>query len=214
AVTMPLALAGIAIRRPPARRLAMVLGLIVLVNGLGGWPVAQRVLMPRVDRAITEVTAAVEADVYTTDAGLRVGLWRAAATIIRAHPIRGVGAGGFPAAYRETSIYRDAVGADPQSQAFMERDHPHSTPLNLLASYGLIGGGLAAAFVVLLLVRTVRMRNDHAYADGHLFVVVAWLVGMNFECYDMQSTMLGVLMLVTTAALRDRPPARPGGSAA
>ena len=84
----------------------------------------------------------------------RVEIWRATWRLIEAHPVAGVGFGGFWTAFPG---YHDASGAFTPEEEQLRPLAAHSDYLELLASGGLIGGALGAWFIIVL-VRCSRER--------------------------------------------------------
>jgi O-antigen ligase len=66
----------------------------------------------------------------------RLDIWRAAGKIWSAHPVFGVGPGGFPQAYSDANIPGKAF---LPSTIFQPPPHAHDLVLNLLAEQGLVG---------------------------------------------------------------------------
>jgi O-antigen ligase len=86
----------------------------------------------------------------------RLNLWSMAADIIRAHPLVGVGVGGY------LDAFRAAVAADPSFLVGDLRMTPHNSVLFITAEIGLVGGVVFAW----LLARTARLGSMFAARFG------------------------------------------------
>jgi O-antigen ligase len=102
----------------------------------------------------------------------RYEIWKVARTIIREHPVIGVGLGAYPAAHRLTSVRpqfnRTARGA---------RD-THSTYLNVTAETGLVGAAIffGSYLLALLRINAVRKRAKKLL-PGTSQMLFAYLAG-------------------------------------
>lgn len=208
AIIMPLAMIVIAIRRPQARGFALALVVVGLIGSAASWPIARRMVLPRLEKAVSEVRAAREDGVYWTSGGLRIGLWKWAVDAWRTAPIHGVGAGGFRNAAIKNPDFQRAYATQqivaPNSEK-IDRDHAHNTYLQTLATTGLIGTMLFLIMIVLLLRQIVLDPDDHPHADGTLFALLAWLIAANFDCYTLNGHLYGLLMIMTAITLPNRP---------
>jgi O-antigen ligase len=84
----------------------------------------------------------------------RVEIWQATWGLIKAHPIAGIGFGGYWIAFPEK---HDASGVFTPEEAQFRPLAAHNEYLELLASGGLIGGVLGTWFVVVL----IRCAREH-----------------------------------------------------
>jgi O-antigen ligase len=198
AVAVPLGLVTTAVRRPQARRPALVLAASGLVCVAGAWLVAGDIVSARVEQAVVEVRAAAAGD-YETDVGERLAHWSAAWAVFLDRPVSGAGGGGYVHA-REDLGYGMAETSGP---------HAHSLYLHELATAGAPGGLLLAAIIVLTFRRAARARADDPYADGTLFVLIAWLLGAQFECYQLAGNMFGLFAFIVALTLPQRVAPRP-----
>jgi O-antigen ligase len=92
----------------------------------------------------------------------------------------------------------------------LERDHAHSTYLHTLARLGLVGAALLAIVLVMALRQAWRAPAAHPpaahpYADGTFFVILAWIIGAQFDCYDLNGHHLGLLAFAIALSLPYRP---------
>jgi O-antigen ligase len=137
--------------------IGLAIGLIVaasfvdwrLLLGLGGASVLLLLLPGVGSRALS----AFSLDASSSD---RLNLWQMAVVIIRAHPVLGVGVGGY------LDAFRAAVEADPSFLIGDLRMTPHNSILFITAEIGLAGG---IAFTWLL-ARAVRLGSMFARRFG------------------------------------------------
>ncbi len=206
AVALPALVIMVALGRPQSRRAALALAALAIVAAAAAWPLAGERIKSRVQTAVAEVTAARRDGVYWSSAGLRTAMWSWAWSAFEAHPVRGIGAGGYRNFVATHPTYLAAAQRKPRQAAYMLRDHPHSTYLHLLGCTGLIGGSLFAAAGILALGRCGRSASDHPYFDGTLFVLLTWLIGAVFDCYHLNGQLVGLLGLVVALTLKHRLP--------
>ncbi len=207
AVAVPLLVLVTAARRRAARRPALVLVALGLVGAATAWPVAGRMIGPRVESAIAEVRDARDDGVYWTSTGLRLVLWKWAWSMYRDAPVIGKGTGSFQDELWKLEEYATlrAESAGGLRERILTRDHAHSTLLHTLATQGTVGGVLLALLVTLAIVRATRDPDDHLFADATLFVLVTWLVGSQFDCYHLNGQVFGMFALAVTTGLAPRP---------
>jgi O-antigen ligase len=207
ATVVPAALVVIAVRRPSARRPAVIMAVIGLAVVAGAWPIAGGFVRSRAEAALREYREARAGGAYETSVGLRVAQYGWAWDMFTRAPIFGLGAGGFRAALRDEPTYLEAIErakGDPAVIDSLTRDHPHNTTLHVLATTGAIGGAFLLAVLVATLIDAVRDRPDHPYADGALFVVIAWMIGAQFDAYHLSGQYLGILMAAIGLTLPSR----------
>ncbi len=141
-----------------------------------------------------------------TGAGNRYDYWRVAVDAWRAHPVAGVGAGGYDKPY----FARRTTSEDIRQ--------PHSLPLQVLAELGIVGGVLLAACLLLVAAGTWRRIRDGARAPvvvAGLGIVTAWLVHTSVDWMHLLPGLTGVALLGAAVLLRpageDVPVAAAGG---
>jgi O-antigen ligase len=229
---IPLALLFTFIRRPSSRPITGVLSVIGVLMAVGVWTLASERLEPRINAAVQEVQDARDDGMYWTSSGLRIALWGWAWQVFRDHPVAGTGAGGFATIYPTLGSFQQAcestrrlsreeisgsrsASPTPNDLAraqriserrieYMRRDHAHSTYLHTLAQQGLVGILLLACALLTILILSWRDRFDHIYAGAALFVLVSWIVGAQFDCYELNGNQLGLLALVVASVMPDR----------
>ncbi|MEY2517388.1 MAG: hypothetical protein QOJ89_4746 [bacterium] len=136
-------------------------------------------------------------------AGHRYDYWRVAIDAWRAHPVAGVGAGGYDKPY----FLGRATLEDIRQ--------PHSVALQVLAELGIAGGMLFVAGVLFVAAgawRRIRTRERAPAVVAALGVVTAWLVHASVDWIHLLPGMTGVALLGAAVLLRpagEREPAAP-----
>jgi len=232
AVAMPLALVVTAVRRPSARPVIGAVTMTAILLAIALWPMVGTSLKSRVDETVAEAREAREQGVYWSSSGLRIALWGWAVEIFRQYPLAGAGAGGFSVRYAELPLFhracegardlslREVAGARLESPTrtdegrakklaerrikYMSRDHAHSTYLHTLAQQGVVGMALLVCAMGAIVVRAWKDRFDHPYAGAALFVLVSWMVGAQFDCYELNGNQLGLLAVVVASVMPRR----------
>ncbi|HEX8119563.1 MAG TPA: O-antigen ligase family protein, partial [Pyrinomonadaceae bacterium] len=139
----------------------LLLTIVVGMVWLGGDTVADRVASVG-----EEVTAGATTD--ATHSGRR-DIWAATWRTFAAHPLAGVGFGGYWVAVSEQ--HEGSGGLVPQQA--------HNDYLEVLASGGLLGAGLVFAFLLLLVKRSApRLRAGSAFARAAALGALAGLCGV------------------------------------
>jgi O-antigen ligase len=127
----------------------------------------------------------------------RRDIWQASWRLIQQHPLVGVGLGAFPFAYTQF---------DPSSGA-QRVEQTHNDYLQILTDSGLIGGVMAAVFLVLLFVsgfRSAQTRDRHHRAitigalTGCFAIVVHSFVDFNLQVTSNAQLFLALCALATT----------------
>ncbi len=194
ALVVPAQLLVTAIRRPATRRPALALAMTGVVAALAIWPVAETIVSTRVNKTVRDFRRA-ENHRLNTDVGVRLASWQTAWDLFLTHPLAGIGAGGF----------RDAAAAGEYGDILPRSDHAHSMYLHVLACTGAIGGALMLAVIGLAILRAARDPSDHQYADGNLFVLLAWLAGASFDVYQLMGQLFGLFAFLATITIPFRP---------
>ncbi len=88
---------------------------------------------------------------------------------------------------------------------YLTRDHAHSTYMQTLADQGAIGLALLLAVLVVIARQCWRDRPDHPWSDGMLFALLCWIVGAQFDCYELNGHQLGLVALIAALTLPERP---------
>jgi len=124
------------------------------------------------DRLATQIEAAPKdftADIASRQGVSRNEIWRLTLRMFAAHPILGVGMGGYWAAVPE---FHDASGT-------MRPQEAHSDYLELLASGGLVGLGIGIWFVVAVSRRTRHnLRSTNRFRRAACFGAIIGIIGV------------------------------------
>jgi O-antigen ligase/polysaccharide polymerase Wzy-like membrane protein len=123
----------------------------------------------------------------------RYSYWRVALDAFAAHPLAGVGSGGFRVEWR-----RERKIADPARDA-------HSLYLETAAELGLVGLLLLAAAIAAVAVAAARARRrDRAASAGLIAALVLWAVHAGID-WDWEMPALTLVALALAAALSGPP---------
>jgi O-antigen ligase len=139
----------------------------------------------------------------------RVEIWQATWRVIKAHPIVGTGFGGYWIAFPGQ---HDASGVFTPDEAQFRPLAAHNEYLELLASGGLIGGVLAAWFVIVL-IRSARehlRRSRDPFRRAASFGALIGLFGVaihslvDFGLHDtVNALVFTALVVIATVALKE-----------
>lgn len=184
------------ISRSVAGRVVLVACLLLFMVGGMLW-VGGDQLATRLVSVGDEVSAGNDVD---QSGGGRKDIWKATWRLIQAHPLAGVGFGGYWVAI---PAYHVASGVIVPQQA-------HNDYLELLASGGLIGTALALWFVVLVLRRTrASLRSTESYRRAVASGALAGLCGVAIHSlFDfglhitVNALVFGSLVVIATLAQR------------
>jgi O-antigen ligase len=177
----------------------IAVALLAASAALGGAYVASDRFAQRVDRAATELRAWQPGTGTTTSIGQRLEFYRNTAAIVAAHPLIGVGTGGFAGAYA-----RQVAGTDMQPTA-----NPHSDSLLIAVQIGLAGLAALLALYTALWIEAGRLPDPLA---RHLLrgLVLTIALGGMFNSLLLDHTEGLLFAWLAGLALAARPaPARP-----
>jgi O-antigen ligase len=184
-------------------RWATAVGMLLLtVVGLGTIPTGNSRIQEElrgntgIERGLRRTAAISPND---TSIGIRMIMWKATATMIRARPLSGVGAGAWES---EIPLYQ-AAGAQLETDYYV-----HNEFLQLLAEYGLVGWAFLLSLFAYLIAsawRTVRDKSAAAQADAPWRAVIlcsllALLMVSNMG-FPWRMASTGALFAVCLAAL-------------
>lgn len=232
------AVLGIVRAGGPARGRRTVIALGGLVGLVALAAIAVMAVPPiraRFDRAVTEVRGAFTSGNYQSDTGLRIAMARWAMIEFAAHPIRGVGAGGYqPFAAARCTLKLDTPGSDgappttkpkrrkavqepprpidPDTRLPLPHAHAHSWFLHTLATLGAPGLMLLLASLVIAM-RPLWSRADdddraaYAAALGLLGLTLAGL----FDTIHVNQQTAYLLFLLLGLLNSMRPSEEAGG---
>jgi putative inorganic carbon (HCO3(-)) transporter len=186
-------------------RAALILGLLTAVTisiiWVGGDP-----LMHRLGTVPREFSANDDDKRMNTR---RVEIWQATWGLIKAHPIAGIGFGGYWIAFPGQ---HDASGVFTPEEAQFRPLAAHNEYLELLASGGLIGGALGTWFVIVL-IRSAReqiRRSRDPFRRAASFGAFIGLFGVaihslvDFGLHDtVNALVFTALVVIATVSLKE-----------
>lgn len=177
-------LASVLTRRPRLVLAAALIGGAALVAVWSVSPVNERFA-----RAWVEVSDFVADRPADGSVSLRLVQWRAAVDIIQAHPLAGVGPGGFKGALSALQ----GRGLYPAGAPLF--DHPHNTYLSVATRYGLpVLVGLVAAFVWVW--RSLGGAPAPVAVLGRSLLLAWALMGLWNDLLSHQSSVRGLVYLL------------------
>ncbi len=182
------------------------------------------VVVPLACVALLVVTPGLVGERFATanqsggDLATRQDFWHAGLSIWQAHPVTGVGLGGFPQAYAQARLPGKQFLPD---SVFQPPPHAHNLLIQTLAEEGVLGV-LALLVVIGVAVRmALALRGSDArwirvVASAMLAALVAFLIHNVFDVTLIQETgidfwaMLGLLSALTAIATTHRTDERAG----
>ena len=192
---------GVRSREHRTRAIAAALASLLLVSIAA--VALQHNIRSRIDEARREINAALDDGNKHTSTGGRIVMLEWAIDAARAHPVRGVGTGGYRAWVNQQQARQ---GINPDSQRVL--DHAHNTYLHIAATQGLVGLALFAALAGIALRAAWPAQPRDA---GVLVALVGLLLIGAFDtvAVNAQTSALGVtLMACALATGRARPQPR------
>jgi len=164
----------------------------------------------RLDQGIAETRAALEDSRFTTDTGLRVAMARWAIAEFRAHPILGVGAGGYQSwAAAQTSQRARELDAPPRARTMLHA-HAHNWYLHTLATTGLLGASLLFSALILAIRSGLRGPRDGPPPSGYDAAPPLGLVGLaaaglfDTITINQQTAFLFFMLMALCLSIRPR----------
>ena len=183
--------------RPRAAVRAALLAVIVAAVLLGTLWIGGDKLASNIESATTHFSGD-----NTRDGASRNDIWRATLKMFAAHPIAGVGFGGY---WIGITAFHDASGTLTPQEA-------HNEYLEVLSSGGLIGLAIGVWFVVAV-VRRVRasLANDRSHVPAMRFGALLAIAGVvvhslvDFGLHMMSNAVIFiVLIMLSTASLNKK----------
>ncbi|HEX8775013.1 MAG TPA: O-antigen ligase family protein [Pyrinomonadaceae bacterium] len=174
--------------------LLIALTVIVLVGAIwmGGEP-----LVNRLETVSNEVGSA---NVKDGEGASRIAIWRATWRMFKAHPIAGVGFGGYRTAIPQ---YHNASGQITPREA-------HNDYLELLASGGIIGAGLLILFLAVFIMRVrERLRRASGFSRAAIIGALAGLFGVavhSFVDFGLHITINALVFMALLVVACGTPP--------
>lgn len=173
------------LRRSILFKTALLISLTVIVFvgaiWMGGEPLVNRL-----------ETVSGEVGSVNTEDGVgasRIAIWRATWLLIKAHPIAGVGFGGYRAAIPQ---YHNASGQMTPREA-------HNDYLELMASGGIIGLGLLIWFLAIFIRRVrARLRRTSGFSRAAIIGALAGLFGVavhSFVDFGLHITINALIVM-------------------
>lgn len=182
---------------------ALALGILAATSA-GAWMVAGDAISRRAGAAWTEARSALVDGNLNSDNGARIMMARFACEAFAEHPIRGIGAGGFRA---WTQSHLRAAGDEPADR-FHQHGHCHNTPLQLLATTGLVGFGLFTALIIAALYGAFSRLTPQdwgTYAAGPGFAIVGLLTVIPFDVIHVNAQTAALLYVMIALCAVKRP---------
>jgi O-antigen ligase len=180
------------VRPRAAVRAALLAGIVVAILVGTLWVGGDR-LATNIESATTHFAGDT-----TRDGASRSEIWRATLKMFAAHPIAGVGLGGY---WIAITAFHDASGSLTPQEA-------HNEYLELLSSGGLIGLAIGSWFAIDVVRRVhANLINDHSHIQAIRFgailgiagVVVHSLVDFGLHMIGNAVVFIVLLMLATTS---------------
>lgn len=179
-----------------AMRIGILLGALA-ISLILTWVLAGNSITRRYHLGRDEVARAISSKDYATDTGARILMWKWAIEEIKAHPFRGVGAGGFDA----WAIQEMHKRGEDKDAAFLHH-HAHSTYLHIAATTGLVGLCLWGTAIGMAIRGGFKGLGDRigTYAAGPAFAIIGLLLAGIFDVIQLnvQTTALLAVMMALT----------------
>ena len=173
--------------RSPFTRAALICGLIAVVGAGVVWVGGDR-LATRIEGARAEFEAGPSREGVT-----RLRIWAATLQMTRAHPLAGVGMGGYWTAF---PTYHDAPGT-------MQAQQAHNDYLELAASGGVVGLAIGAWFVVVLCKgMRASLKSRNGFRRAACFAALIGIAGVavhsifDFGLHRMLNAMVFTALIV------------------
>lgn len=180
----------------PRRRLLVPLitgSATIIIASAIAWMTAGDSISARFNEARTEITTALNDDNYQTYTGARIMMAKAAAQAISAHPIRGVGAGG----YRQWSLSESTFPDSAQINLAIH-NHAHNAYLHIGATTGIIGLLLGATILLVVFTGAILAPEFQlgTYEAGPLFALLGLLLVAMFDTIHVNAQTAAMLFLI------------------
>ena len=182
----------VAILRVHPRRRALipasiVAALLAITLSAAAWSLRDSALASRVATGFREVNAAISTGEFRSDTGARIYMNMRAAQAFAAHPIRGVGAGGF----------RPWVNMYDTAHNDISHAHAHSAPLHAAATLGLVGLTLMGLLLIGTFRSAIRACDDlGSYSAGPIFALLGLLLVGIFDTVQVNAQSAAQLAIL------------------
>ncbi|HED54844.1 MAG TPA: O-antigen ligase family protein [Phycisphaerales bacterium] len=177
-------------------RLVIAAAALIVVMAPIVWLTLGGEISSRVREARHEITGALESHDYATSTGARINMLRWAGRALTAHPVIGVGTGGYRAWVVQHQRSQDI---NPEEQPIA--DHAHNTYAHIAATQGTIGLILAGMLIAAML-RSAWPEPDGAGAleAGIFFAIVGMLLAGGFDAVHINTQTMAMLATLTGLA--------------
>ena len=203
----------------------LIAAAMVVLCGAVVWFAAGETIVKRVGEARQELTRAVEHGDYSTFTGARLAMWGWAGRAVAAHPIRGVGAGGYSPWVREQMNKQTERDPGMGAPAPLPHGHAHSWFLHAVATTGVVGLGIMVALAVVCVRNGLRetagaagtaCRPTQGFDAGPALAMVGLMCAGLFDSIHVNQQTAYWLWILGALCMAGRPrvAARPSGSKA
>mgnify|MGYP000470228148 CR=1 FL=1 len=195
-------------------RMVIAAALVVVLCGAAVWFAAGETITKRVGEAREELTRAVEHGDYSTFTGARLTMWGWGVRAVAAHPIRGVGGGGYSpwvqGKMQEQSEPETGIEASP----LLPHGHAHSWFLHAAATTGVVGLGIMVALVVVCVMNGMRetagaagteCRPTRGYDAGPALAMVGLVCAGLFDSIHVNQQTAYWLWVLVALCMARRP---------
>jgi O-antigen ligase len=190
----------------PSRRSRLVVAAALLLVCVIGAVALAPAVRGRFERGWKEVESALRGGDYMSDTGKRMLMWRGAVNAVAAHPLRGVGAGGY---HRWAAANLRERGHERSEEAV--HAHAHSAFLHVAATTGLAGVALFGLVVALALKGAIA----GAGAEGGLgwspaLGIIGLMLAGLFDPVQLNAQTAALLFTLMAFCPQSRPRVDPG----
>jgi O-antigen ligase len=163
----------------------------------------------RFSRGLSEISAALADNNYSSDTGLRIAMWEWAFAAWRTHPLTGVGAGGYQSWVRAQTPESAAQLHAPISAASHVHAHAHSWYFHTLATTGLIGAALLFSLTFLAIRSGLRgprsFGPSRGYSAGPALALLGLCCAGLFDSITINAQTSYLFWLLIALCLPTRP---------
>ncbi len=186
------------------RRIGLLIGAIAVMLGVT-WLVAGDSITRRYHLGREEIARAIDNHDYASDTGARILMWKWAIEEIKAHPVRGVGAGGFDVWAKDQMRKR----GEDKDERFVLRQ-AHSTYLHIAATTGLVGLCLWCTAIGMGIWGGFKGMKDRlgTYAAGPAFAIIGLLCAGIFDVVHLNAQTAAMLAMMMSLTIWPRPSER------
>jgi len=183
-------------------------GILIVAAGIGlvSWLALGDQIRSRYVEGRDEIIAAFDQDKFNTSTGARLNMGAWALRAFEAHPIAGVGTGGYKA---WSKAEQERRGIDPTTQPVY--DHAHSAPLHIAATHGLLGLAVASLFLIIAFAGAwPRPSERGTYHEGVTMALAGIVLSGALDVIYFNTQTAAVLWTLVALSMRSsRPTDRP-----